>query len=396
MSTYAVLGLVWGTIFWVFLGKMVPRLGYLTMHRVIGNDLPCVTPECDFSVFWPAGFLARAHDFVLLYQPERFAVWGASLFFPGAHIETFYYPPPMLLPSMLISYLPFEIAFFVWTLVWIAIYVVLLRWVRLSWAVIVLGLLSPAALWNAELGQMGVMGGAVLVAGLLASGEHPWRAGGLLGLLVCKPQIGLLVPATLWGQRNWRAIGAFGLICGGLSLLTLALFGWPVWSLYLSAGRVHSAQILDAVFGAVDGVSVFWMLRSWHAGLVAAYAVQAVSAAMAMTLCFWVWRTENLPRIERMALTVFLSLLATPYGFSDDMVAYAIALAVLAERRRWRIEMADVLFWLWPALCPIISRETGVLFTPLIVILVVARTWIWVGMPMPHLPMRTAVLPRAG
>jgi hypothetical protein len=255
-------------------------------------------------------------------------------------------------------------------------------------------MLSPAALWNTELGQIGVIGDSLLVAGILTSLTQPLRAGGLLGLLVCKPQIGILVPFVFAAQRNWKAFLAFALMCLFLSFLVLAIFGWSVWPLYLSAGRLKSAQILNDLFNPHyadgSGVSIFWMLRSLQASLAIAYAGQAVAALIAAALIFSIWRPDYLPQIDRMALTVFLSLLATPYGYTDDMVGYSIALAALAERRGWRIDILDALFWLWPMLCPVVSVQTGILFTPVIVTLAIIRTWRRIPA---HLPSPSPVLP---
>jgi alpha-1,2-mannosyltransferase len=183
-------------------------------------------------------------------------------------------------------------------------------------------------------------------------------------------------------------------------LLTLLAFGWPIWREYLGGGRQGGMAVLGAPFvpGLAEGggVSVFWMLRSLHFGDGLAFGGQAASSAVAMLLTCWIWRRPEVPRLDAVALTVFLSLLATPYGYVDDMVAYSIMLLVLAERRGWRIGMFDALFFMWPALCAIVSQKTGVLLTPVIVLLAAARTWKRAGLPMPHLPMRAAVLPRAG
>jgi len=35
--------------------------------------------------------------------------------------------------------------------------------------------------------------------------KHRFRAGGLLGLLIYKPQLGLLIPVALLAGRHWRA-----------------------------------------------------------------------------------------------------------------------------------------------------------------------------------------------
>jgi Glycosyltransferase family 87 len=43
-----------------------------------------------------------------------------------------------------------------------------------------------------------------LSAGALAA-HHAAGAGGLLGLLIYKPQLGLLIPVALLAGRHWRA-----------------------------------------------------------------------------------------------------------------------------------------------------------------------------------------------
>ncbi len=57
--------------------------------------------------------------------------------------------------------------------------------------------------------------------------------------------------------------------------------------------------------------------------------------------------------------------------------------------------MLDALLWLWPGICLFVSVQTGILVTPLVVLLAVARTWYRAGLPVPHLPRKAAVLPRA-
>lgn len=366
----------WGLWIIVFLHFMLPRLGYLFGPELIGNDQPCGRPECDFSDFWRAGLTARLpleglRQLALPLQPEALFV------LPGGYAEGFPYPPPVLLPAALISHLSFETGFFVWTAAGIVLAVGSLRWAGLSWLVIGLALLSPAALWNTMLGQLGVAGGALLVAGLLQVHDRPLTASCLLGLLACKPQTGILVPAALLGLRGWRSMAGFAVICAGLVLLTLTLFGWPVWQEYLGHGRQGGASLLTATFAPrtaqASGVSVFWMLRSLHASVGLAGAVQLAVTGLIMAGTIWLWAKGRMPVLDKAALTALLSLLATPYGYTDDMVAASALLAALAERRGWRIGLREAAFWLWPVFCPTVSALTGVLFTPLIVALVVWR-----------------------
>jgi hypothetical protein len=85
------------------------------------------------------------------------------------------------------------------------------------------------------------------------------------------------------------------------------------------------------------------------------------------------WQRPEIDRLDRMALTVFLSLLVTPYGYAHDMVGYSIALAALAHRRGWRINILDALLWLWPTFSGVV--DPGIVLTPGVIALAAARTW---------------------
>jgi len=374
--SWAVLLFLWLTVLQVFWIKMEPRFAYILAHRAIAVDPPCITPECDFSVFWPAGFMARTGDLLQVYQTQMFESWGQGIFPPGLMRETFYYPPTMLLPAALISYVPFEAGFFVWTAALLALSATLLRRAGYSWIVVAATLLSPAALWNTELGQLGAVGGALLLAGLALAARAPLAGGALLGILSLKPQIGLLVPALFLGQRNWRAAITFASVCVAIATLSLVVFGPGIWSEYLTLGRQAAGAVINAAFiprmSEGGGVSVFWSLRSLGADLTAAYAGQGMVSLAAMAAGVWVWRQDlALPR--QIALTVFLSLLAMPYGYGDDMVAWSAVLAARAQARGGRIGLLDALFWIWPEAVQIITMSTGVLFTPLVVALALGR-----------------------
>jgi len=90
---------------------------------------------------------------------------------------------------------------------------------------------------------------------------------------------------------------------------------------------------------------------------------------------WWLWWRGWGDLTSRMAVTVFCSLLATPYGYTDDMVGYSVALAALAAGRGWRIDVLDALLFLWPALCPVVFMRTGVLLTPLVVAVAALRVF---------------------
>ncbi|WP_297371810.1 glycosyltransferase family 87 protein [Acidocella sp.] len=292
MLAWCALVVFWGLWVGVFVHYMAPRLGYFAHGALIGNDLPCGRPECDFSDFWRAGITARLspdalHAMVLPLRPD------ALFALPGGYHEGFPYPPPILLLASIISHLPFEAGFLAWTIAWIVLAAGLWRWAGLSWLVIGASLLSPAALWNTMLGQLGLIGGALLVAGLMRGNELPGLAGALLGLLACKPQTGILVPAALGGQHSWRGVGGFALVCGLLVAMTVVAFGPSIWLAYLDHGQAGGATLLDAGFAPrtaqASGGSVFWMVRSLRGGTHLAGLVQLVVSGAVMAVTWWLW-----------------------------------------------------------------------------------------------------------
>jgi len=395
---FGLLATIWLALLWNFYIVMAPRLARTGAAAAI-NTWPCNAPDCDFSIFWPAGILARAGDFATLYQPALFAAWRQDFLSAGAQRLDWFYPPPALLPAAAISYLPFNLAFVVWTVLQLVIAFLLLRAAGLSRGVILLGLLSPAALWNMEMGNIGIFCGACTVAGLLLAESAPWRAGAIISLLLCKPQSGVLAPIALLASRNFWAILAGLAVAALLLALETAVFGPAVWVHFFTTGLAAARLTLMAEppVGAERGVSVFWMLRGFGLGVGVSYAGQAIVAVIAIGLTWRIWAGGAWKNLDRMACTVFLCLLATPYGYVNDMVAYSIALAALAGARGWRIDVLDVALWLWPAICPVIWADFHVLLTPLACAIALARSWtraVRVAAP-GDLPQAAAVLPRA-
>jgi hypothetical protein len=164
--------------------------------------------------------------------------------------------------------------------------------------------------------------------------------------------------------------------------LVTVFAGVGVWRGYFGEGLAVSRIVLQALPPAAGyekfGVSVFWALRVVGVGLGDSYAAQVVAAVVSAGVGGWVWWRGWGDLTSRMAVTVFCSLLATPYGYTDDMVGYSVALAALAARRGWRIDVVDALLFLWPALCPVVFMRTGVLLTPLVVAVAGLRVF-WRG-----------------
>jgi alpha-1,2-mannosyltransferase len=201
------------------------------------------------------------------------------------------------------------------------------------------------------------------------------RAGAALGLLAVKPQYALLVPVVVLAGRRWRVMAAGVAVLGLMLAASWALGGTACWRAYLGPGREAMKALLEQRFpGGYEnmGSSVFWMLRSLDCTVSAAYLGQAVVSLACAALSWRLWRGGA---NNRLPATVFLTLLASPYGFTGDMAMYCTVLPLLARRGApWR---DTALAWLWvaPAFVPVFVARFGVLPTPLLLSAALLLAW---------------------
>ncbi len=335
-------------------------------------------PEGDRASLWMAGHLARLGQLDWLYNSQLFEAWRQQRFGAALRGEPWVYPPTVLLIGVPLSFLPLLPAFLLWDGATLAVAVLLLRRARVPWPILTVGLAAPATWRVLVLGQYGLLTGALVVAGLLIAPTQPVRAGIMLGLSTLKPQQGLIVPVAWLSARNWRAIGAAAAVFAVMALAVAAAFGGQAWMLFLTRSEPAIRALLEAPLPQPNintGVSVFWMARTIGSGLPAAYAVQDAAALGAVVLVYRAWRMPRADPFARMAATVCLSLIITPYGYTSDMVAYSIAVAAIVAGNGWRLRLIDGLLWLWPAICSIVTIKTGLLLTPIIVAIAAALAW---------------------
>jgi hypothetical protein len=302
-------------------------------------------PEWDFAVFWKAGHAALMHDF------------GGN----------FSYPPTTLLFFAPLGMLPLRAAYLVWNLLGVAALMRAMSKAGLGVLGCLIVLLSPAFLYNVLLGQNGAFSSALLIAALVTAPRRPILAGGLAAILTLKPQLGLLIPMSWLAERRWRAIivAAFGAVA--LVALSVLIFGPQPWHTYLTVSAPAMKAAVDAppVTG-VPGLAITPFLLSRVLGFSAAWAhwFQLVVSVSVMALTYRLWRAP-LDIYDKLITTLFLCLLAMPYGGIYDMIGYSVALALLVQRNGssplWAI------FWIWPAYARDVTVTTGFPLTPLVI-----------------------------
>jgi alpha-1,2-mannosyltransferase len=304
----------------------------------------------DFSNVYAAGTLVldgqpRApFDPALQYAREQ-AIFGAATPFYGWH-----YPPFFLFVAAALALMPYKLALLVWQGATLALYLAALRSIVLRsqadppagsppaatartpadplW--LVLALAFPAVFINLGHGHNGFLTAALIGAALVNLDRRPWLAGLLLGLMVYKPQFGILFPLVLAATGRWRSFAAAAATVAALALITTLVFGVSVWDAFLASTHFTRTIVLEAGETGWQKIqSVFSVVRMWGGPVALAYAVQSAVTVMLAAALVWLWRAQVDFPLKAAAL-IIAALLATPYSLDYDMTALAPAIAFLA------------------------------------------------------------------
>lgn len=334
-------------------------------------------PEWDFANLWAGGTLASQGETAVLFDVGAYRRWFLDHVGADGASREWSYPPSMLLVSVPLAQLPLLASYLLWTAGTLLLLYLVLAWSGVSRLAALVTVLSPGALNNVVFGQTGALTASLLLGALLLAGRRPVQGGMLAGLLTVKPQFGVLLPVCFVAARYWRAIAAAAAAALFLVLATSALFGWDVYPLFFTQTAPLMRSIMEADFPQpyhANAVTVFLSMRALGAGLGLAYAIQGIAAAICCLLCWRMWRAPVADPHLRVAATACLALLATPYGYTYDMVVLSFAAAVLLERSGWRLRPLLLLCWLWPSLAVFASTNVFPV-APAVVVLAVGLCW---------------------
>jgi hypothetical protein len=238
-------------------------------------------------------------------------------------------------------------------------------------------MLSPAMLQNVIFGQNGALSAALLWGALLFAPARPVAAGIGAGLLLLKPHMDIILPVVFLARRSWRAVAVAIAVAAVLGLLTAATFGAESWILFWTRTRPLMVSVMERPWPngyLVNGVTVFAAARSFGLALPAAYALQSLSTLCAIAAVIRAWSNPAFSPPLLAAFTVPLALLATPYAYTYDLVALAVATAIVMARQGWRLGPLTMLSWGWPGLSSLFAAR-GLLLTPLVLVGFAAVAW---------------------
>lgn len=295
----------------------------------------------DFLHEYVLGNIARLHDASMLYDAERQAALGAKLIRqdPGEAYLPVYGPQYSLIFRPLAD-LPYAWAAFAWMLTTALVYCICcallvracprLRDDRKT--VFILALAFPGFFYLIASGQNAILALTAFTGAFFAfRAGAPFTAGLALGLLMYKPQFGLMTAAVFVLTLEWRVILGALFTGGGQLLAGAAYYGKPALDAYF-AQLVHlnkNASALEPHIDRMHSLRAFWtLLLPWHAAASLLYLLTAL-AVVAITV--WCWKSKT-PVELRYAIFLLGSALIDPHLTDYDLVMLMPAFLVIGDQ----------------------------------------------------------------
>lgn len=217
----------------------------------------------DFFQFWSSAVLAAAG------RPEAAYIVG-----PHQTVDQpLAYPPIVMLLCWPLAGLSYAHAVVLWGGLGLALFTWslsrLVGWEMAAFAAVG----TPAAFINIFLAQNGYYTAVLLVWGLMLVERFPVRSGVLLGLLCCKPQLGILLVPALIAGRHWRVLIVATATALALASASAILFSPDIWVGFFDRLLLqrHWMELHVAAWSWMP--TVFAMMRLFGANSPAAYLI---------------------------------------------------------------------------------------------------------------------------
>jgi len=363
--------------------------GYLTVTANGWVDAFGRPLGTDFSNVYAAGTYVLEGQAHAPFDPPLQHAREQAIFGPDTPFYGWHYPPFFLFVAAGLALLPYGLALAVWQIATLLLYLVSIRSIlataparigvadgdrAFGYLTLLVAAAFPAVFVNLSHGHNGFLSAALMGAALVQLDRRPVVAGILFGLLIYKPQFGLMVPFVLAATGRWRTFASAAATVILLLLSATLAFGPHIWEAFAASTQFTRVVVLEAGDPGWHKIqSTFSWVRMWGGSVAVAYALQAaVSLGVGFTL-IWLWRSAASFALKAAALCLS-AMLASPYGYDYDMMILAPAIAFLASDcltqgcRPWE---KTLLAALW--LVPVVTRGfASATFIPLGVITMIA------------------------
>jgi hypothetical protein len=209
---------------------------------------------------------------------------------------------------------------------------------------------------GALIGQSAFVTAAIMLAGLRYLDRCPYLDGGILGLMIVKPQLALLLPVAVVAGRRWSAVPA--------ALLTMGLACAMAWLAFGAAsfqGFFHLLPVYGSWLGGDEWpwnefASPYAFVRYVGGAATVAMLVQLLFAAFAVALTAAAWWQGWAEKVPVLAAA---TMLVPPYLLTYDSLLMLVPTAWWIGQRR-RIGLV-VLIWIgcWLPVAHLISLYSG-------------------------------------
>ncbi|GAA4286406.1 glycosyltransferase family 87 protein [Georgenia daeguensis] len=245
-------------------------------------------------------------------------------------LYTWLYPPIaffVVAPLSLVPYLP---ALLLWLGITFSAYVAALWKILPDRRALVPMAAFPAVFLTVGHGQNSFLSAALLGWGLVLLRRHPWLAGSILGLLIYKPQLGLLLPVAFIASKNWRAFLSTGTAAALWSALSYWTFGKSAWQAYMDKSSFSWEVLEQGLVSWSKMVSAFPAVRLLGGPIPLAWTLQTVVSLIAVVTVWRLWHSSASTPLKIAALATG-TLLATPFALDYEATLIGLALAAYVK-----------------------------------------------------------------
>lgn len=319
----------------------------------------------DFSQVWVAGRAAlegrggEPYDLPVHLENLK-AAFGPECRF------AWHYPPVFLMPAAAFAILEPQPAFLLWTALSLAVFTWAMRFAAGRRDAAWIAVAHPLVYCTLSYGQNGLFTAALLTFGTLLVDRRPWLAGLCFGLLAYKPHFAALAPLLLLITGRRVCLTSCLATVLALCLASLALFGTAPWIGFVGTlGETNRIILQKAAAGLELNASAFGAVRLWGGPIAAAWALQAVVAALALGLAIRAWTKPVEPNLRAAALLAAAPLLS-PYLPVYDLVPLvpATLLLVLTAHRAGGLRRHERAFLLATPLFALLREGAGLTGVP--------------------------------
>lgn len=332
---------------------------------------PDMFPQ-DYLAFWSASWLALHGHAIDAYNIGVVEALQRSVAKNMAEGFAWLYPPTFLLLIFPVALVPYPVSLALFLGLTLVAFVAVINVIQPGKTSLLLALAFPGVARVMVSGQNSLLTAAIMGLGLVLLPRRPILAGVAFGMLCIKPQLAVLIPLALLCSREWKTLAATAITAAVMSAMSIACFGVDTIMAFIhNMGWIENA--VDSGYLILTRVPTFFaMARQLHLPTSAAYALQGLSACMAVASLVYVWLRPSAYEL-RAATLVCATLAVTPYLLDYELAWYGLVIAWYCRYglkhgfRRYEREWLTVL-WFAPALGTLAAQPLNAPFLPLVTI----------------------------